>query len=52
MHLTSKQKRRERREERLRIYISEYKKREAVIPESIAVKKCNFWNIFQLLVRK
>jgi hypothetical protein len=48
MHLTSKHKRRER----LRVYISECKKREAVIPESIAVKKCNFWNIFELLVRK
>lgn len=47
MHLTSKQKRRERREERRRIYISECKKREAsAIPESIAVKKCNCWNIF------
>ena len=47
MHLTSKQRRRERREERRRVYISECKKREAiVIPE---MKRCNYWTIFSFI---
>lgn len=47
MHLTSKQRRRERREERRKAYISECKKREASdIHENIIVKKCDCWSMF------
>ena len=53
MHLTSKQRRRERREERRKAYISECKKREAiVIPENITIKGCNCFPMFSFISKK
>lgn len=50
MHLTSKQRRRERREERRKAYISECKKREAiVIPE---MKRYNCFTMFSFISKK
>jgi len=51
MHLTSKQRRRERREERRKAYISRCRKEESVIHENI-VARCNFWTIFSFIDKK
>ena len=50
MHLTSKQRRREKREERRKAYISRCRKEESVIHENI-VAKCNCWNIFSFTTK-
>jgi hypothetical protein len=52
MHLTSKQKRRERREERRKAYISRCRKEESVIYENNIVKSCICWNIFSFTAKK
>ena len=50
MRKTSKERRRERREERRKAYISECKKREAlVIPE---IKRCNCFTMFSFISKK
>jgi hypothetical protein len=51
MHLTSKQKRRERREERRKAYISRCRKEESVTHENI-VTKCNCWTMFSFTAKK
>ena len=51
MHLTSKQRRREKREERRKAYIARSRKEESVIYENNIVK-CNCWIIFSFTAKK
>jgi hypothetical protein len=52
MHLTSKQRRREKREERRKAYIARSRKEESAIYENNIVKSCICFNIFSFTAKK